>query len=74
MLRQTKRLVPALGRMVVFVFDLESRMTIVARLSKSIACPAKRFAISSALTCADRPPSSHSPSLMMTAPTFEARG
>ncbi|TWT93321.1 hypothetical protein [Stieleria varia] len=32
-------------RMVVFVFDLESRTTIVARLSKSIACPAKRFAI-----------------------------
>ncbi|TWT98408.1 hypothetical protein Pla52n_49210 [Stieleria varia] len=33
------------GRMVVFVFDLESRTTIVARLSKSIACRAKRFAI-----------------------------
>ncbi|TWU02260.1 hypothetical protein Pla52n_33100 [Stieleria varia] len=33
------------GRIVVFVLDLESRTTIVAQISKSIACPAKRFTL-----------------------------
>ncbi|TWU05916.1 hypothetical protein Pla52n_16320 [Stieleria varia] len=34
-----------LGRIEVFILDLESRTTIVARLSKSIACPDECFAI-----------------------------
>ncbi|TWT93865.1 hypothetical protein Pla52n_56930 [Stieleria varia] len=53
----------------------QSRSTIVARLSKSIACPGKRLAIAKWFLAQTGPPPSHSPQgLCSTSPKFLGGG